>query len=52
MVSYTLRVRTSDLRGAGSDAAVEVELLGEAGRSGWQRLLANSDAFARNKVGC
>ena len=32
---YTITVHTSDMKGAGTDATVRVELAGDAGNMGW-----------------
>ena len=37
-VSYTVTVRTSDLRGAGTDATVSLEISGSEAKMGWTRL--------------
>lgn len=50
LIAYTLRVRTSDVRGAGTDAGVSVMLVGEGGSSGWHNLLANGSTFERGQV--
>ncbi|KAG1662011.1 hypothetical protein FOA52_009500 [Chlamydomonas sp. UWO 241] len=46
-INYTIRVFTSDLKGAGTDANIEINLLGEGGDTGYQPLLSNHDAFER-----
>ncbi|KAI8463909.1 MAG: Lipase/lipooxygenase [Monoraphidium minutum] len=48
-VPYTLRVTTSDVRGAGSDAGICVQLVGEGGVCGWQPLPATGDTFGRGQ---
>jgi hypothetical protein len=49
---YTLTLHTSDLRGAGTDANIDVNIVGQGGAAtGWQRLQAAQDAFERGKVG-
>jgi hypothetical protein len=45
-----LQVKTSDMKGAGTDANIDVELRGSNGGSGWKRLLANYDTFERGQV--
>ena len=48
---YTLRVRTGDVRGAGTDAAVSVNLVGaEGNETGWVALAARADQLERGQV--
>lgn len=48
--TYSLTLHTSDLRGAGTDAGVEVNIIGSGGATGWQRLAAGQSAFERGCV--
>lgn len=47
---YKVIVHTSDIRNAGTDATVHVELHGALGRSGKQILRASREAFARDRT--
>jgi hypothetical protein len=49
-IPYVVRVFTSDLKGAGTDASIDVGLIGSRGETGWHRLLANHDTFERAQV--
>ena len=44
------QVYTSDLKGAGTDANVAINLVGEAGETGDKALVANYDTFERAQV--
>lgn len=44
------QVHTSDLKGAGTDAGIEVNLLGATGETGYHPLMANYDTFERGQV--
>jgi hypothetical protein len=44
---YSITVRTSDIRGAGTDANVFITLVGSAGSSGALRLESSKDDFRR-----
>jgi hypothetical protein len=43
MVPYLFRVTTSDLKGAGTDANIEINLSGLKGESGWRRLVGGGE---------
>ena len=47
---YKVTVKTSDIRGAGTDANVFIELLGEKGSTGRQFLDTSKDNFERSMV--
>ena len=50
-VKYTVTVHTSDVKNAGTDATVSVELTGDAGKMGWTKLPdGKGDPFERGKV--
>eukprot|EP00798_Chlamydomonas_sp_ICE-L_P013676 gene13676-19564_t len=46
-VQYTVKVITSDIKGAGTDASVDINLIGSQGETGFNRLIANYDTFER-----
>ncbi|MEW5311146.1 MAG: hypothetical protein WDW38_002885 [Sanguina aurantia] len=48
-LSYTIRVTTSDIKGAGTDAGIEINLLGATGETGYHPLMANYDTFERGQ---
>lgn len=48
---YLIRVFTSGVKGAGTDANISLNLMGLKGSSGWQQLHARQEAFERGKVG-
>lgn len=50
-VQYVVRVFTSDMKGAGTDASIDMGLIGPRGETGWHRLVANYDTFERAQVG-
>lgn len=50
MADYEVRVTTSDVRGAGTDADVYITLEGSGGRSEEIRLFNSTDNFARNRT--
>jgi hypothetical protein len=50
-IPYVVRVFTSDLKGAGTDASIDVGVIGSRGETGWHRLVANHDTFERAQVG-
>lgn len=50
MQPYTVRVFTSHLRGAGTDANVAINAIGAAGSSGWLELPARQSAFEQGQV--
>lgn len=45
-----MRVLTSDLKGAGTDASIDLALIGSRGETGWHRLVSNYDTFERAQV--
>ncbi|CAD7695657.1 unnamed protein product, partial [Ostreobium quekettii] len=47
---YAVSVATSDVKGAGTDADVSLNLCGSEGSTGFQRLWAEHDTFERGKV--
>ncbi|KAG2432966.1 hypothetical protein HXX76_008694 [Chlamydomonas incerta] len=49
-IPYTLKVYTGDLKNAGTDAGIHVNLIGERGETGYVPLLANYDTFERGQV--
>ncbi|GLC54185.1 hypothetical protein PLESTB_000832700 [Pleodorina starrii] len=49
-ISYTLRVFTGDLKNAGTDAGISINLQGDKGESGYVPLVANYDTFERGQV--
>jgi hypothetical protein len=51
VVPYLVQVTTSDLKGAGTDANIEINLSGLKGESGWRRLVGNHNMFERGQVG-
>lgn len=44
------QVTTSDIKGAGTDAGIEINLLGATGETGYHPLMANYDTFERGQV--
>jgi len=48
--AFAVHVFTSDVKGAGTDSNVSVNLIGVKGNSGWQELRAKHDTFERGKV--
>lgn len=46
-----IKVFTSDVKGAGTDANISVNVMGLKGHSGWQQLRARQDSFERGQVG-
>jgi len=46
---YTVVVYTGDLKGAGTDAGVTIELIGDQGASGQKQLMAEYDTFERHQ---
>ncbi|GIL93966.1 hypothetical protein Vretimale_245 [Volvox reticuliferus] len=49
-IPYTLKVYTGDLKNAGTDANICINLQGERGESGYVPLVANYDTFERAQV--
>lgn len=49
LVKYRITVSTSDLRGAGTDAAVSIQLFGEGGETGRLALGGEEHAFERGQ---
>lgn len=49
-VSPAAQVTTSDIKGAGTDAGIEINLLGATGETGYHPLMANYDTFERGQV--
>jgi hypothetical protein len=49
---YIVKVFTSDVKGAGTDANITVNVMGLKGHSGWQQLRARQDSFERSQVRC
>lgn len=49
-MTYKIEVFTGDRFGAGTDAEVSIELIGETGKSGLRVLDNANDNFERNKV--
>ena len=49
LVNYVVKTFTSDLRGAGTDACVLIQLFGTSGQSGRQRLSGDQQAFERGQ---
>jgi hypothetical protein len=47
---YTVRVFTSHLRGAGTDANVCINAIGVSGSSGWRELPARQGTFEQGQV--
>lgn len=47
---YTVRVFTSRLRGAGTDANVCINAIGVSGSSGWKELPAREGTFEQGQV--
>ena len=45
-----LKVFTSNIKGAGTDSNVDVNIIGERGETGFNRLVANYDTFERGQV--
>ena len=48
--AYTIEVKTADLRGAGSQASVFINLFGTEAESGVQSLESSPDSFSRGKT--
>ena len=44
------QVFTSDMKGAGTDANIDINLLGEGGETGYHPLVANYDTFEKGAV--
>ncbi|KXZ51726.1 hypothetical protein GPECTOR_11g173 [Gonium pectorale] len=49
-IPYNLKVFTGDIKNAGTDAGISVNLVGERGESGYVPLLANYDTFERGQM--
>ncbi|WIA17082.1 hypothetical protein OEZ85_013981 [Tetradesmus obliquus] len=49
---YVIKVFTSDVKGAGTDANISVNVMGLKGHSGWQQLRARQDSFERGQEDC
>eukprot|EP00878_Enallax_costatus_P043429 GHUV01051407.1.p1 GENE.GHUV01051407.1~~GHUV01051407.1.p1 ORF type:complete len:166 (-),score=42.07 GHUV01051407.1:613-1110(-) len=47
---YMIRIYTSKVKGAGTDANVSLNVIGVKGSSGWHQLRAKQDSFERGKV--
>jgi hypothetical protein len=50
LVSYRVLVKTSDVRGAGTDGNVFITMYGPKGDSGEREIANGSDNFERNKL--
>jgi hypothetical protein len=49
---FTVRVFTSRLRGAGTDANIAIKAVGASGTSSWTELPARHSTFQQAQVGC
>lgn len=49
-LNLSLQVQTSDIKGAGTDAGIEINLFGANGDTGYHPLMANYDTFERGQV--
>ena len=50
VLPYHVKIITGTCKGAGTDANIELNLVGSRGDSGWRKLLSNHNMFERGQV--
>ena len=50
MAEFSIHVFTSNIKGASADSGIEMNIVGDLGETGFQKLLPRTDSFERGKV--